>query len=48
MNPNNTGNDMWQWAQIAIQTLKQTAQTQNADDMQAMSVLSMTLLEAVS
>ena len=39
---------MWQRAQTPIQKLKQNAQTQNPDAMQAMSVLYMTLLEAVS
>ena len=39
---------MWQRAQTAHQKLKQNAQTQDADGMQAMSVFFyMTLLEAV-
>ena len=38
---------MWQRPQTANQQLKQSAQTQDADGMQAMSVLYMALLEAV-
>ena len=39
---------MWLRAQSANQKLKQNTQTQDADAMQAMPVLYMTLLEAVS
>ena len=48
MKPYNAGEDMWLRAQTANQKLKQNAQTQDADGMQAMSVLYMTLLETVS
>ena len=39
---------MWLRFQTANQKLKQNAQTQNADGMQAFSVLNMTQLEAKS
>ena len=45
--PNNTGKDIWPWPRIANQNLKQNALTQNADGLQAMSVLYMILIEAV-
>ena len=48
MKPNNAGKDMWRRAEIANQKLKQNAQTHDADGLQAMSLLYMTLLEAVS
>ena len=48
MKPNNAGEDMQQRAQTANQKLKQNAPTQDADVMQAMSVLYMTLIEVVS
>ena len=48
MKPNNAGKDMSQWAQTAIQKLKQNGQTQDADGMQALSELCMTQLEAIS
>ena len=35
MKPNTTGKDTWQRAQIADQKLKQIAQTQDTDGMQA-------------
>ena len=31
MKPNNTGEDMWLWAQTVNQNLKQNQQTQDAD-----------------
>ena len=48
MKPNNAGKDIWQRVQTVNQKLKQNAQTQDVDGMQAMSVLYMTQLEAVS
>ena len=47
MKPNNEGKDMWQRAQPVNQYLKGSAQTQDAEGMQVMSVMYMTLLEAV-
>ena len=38
MKQNNAGQDMGRQAQTANQKFKQNAQTQDADDMQAMSV----------
>ena len=48
MKLNTTGKDMWQRAQPANQKLKQNAQIQDTIGMQAMSVLYMTVLDAVS
>ena len=48
MKPNDTGKKMWLRAQTASQKLKQNAQRYDADDMQALSVLDMTQLEAIS
>ena len=45
MKRNNAGKSMWQRSQTANQKFKQNAQTQDADGMQAMSVLYMTQLE---
>ena len=48
MKPNNTGMDIWLWAQTANQKLKQNAQKQNAYGMQARSLLYRTVIETAS
>ena len=46
--PNNSGKDMWLLAQTANQKLKQNAQTQDVDGMQAFPVLYIKNSEAIS
>ena len=46
MKPNNGSKDMWLRAETANWKLKQYAQTEDADGMQAMVALNMTQLEA--
>ena len=48
MKPNNVGKGMWLMAQTASQKLKQNAETQDVDGMQALSILNTTKLEAIS
>ena len=48
MKPNNAGKGMWLRAQTANQKSKQNVETQDADGMQALSVLYMTQLKAIS
>ena len=48
MKPNNAGKNIWLRAQTLNQKLKQNAQTQDADGMQALSVLNTTKLEGIS
>ena len=48
MESNDAGEDMWLRAEIANEKLKHDAQTHGADGMQAMSVLYMTQLEAMT
>ena len=48
MQPTSAGKEMWLWAQTADQKLEQNAQIHDADGMQALFVLFMTELEAVS
>ena len=48
MNSNNVGEDQWQRAETATEKGKQNAQTQYADGMQALSMLYMRQLEALS
>ena len=48
MKPNNEGKDMWPRSITANQKLEQIVQTQDADDMQAFSVLFMAQFEAQS
>ena len=43
MKTNNAGEDMWLRAQTVILKLKQSRQTQDADEMQALSVLYKTI-----
>ena len=44
MKPNNAGKGIWLRAQATNQKLKQNAETQDADGMQALSVLNITQL----
>ena len=48
MKPNKAGEDMWLRAETENEKLKQDVQIQDVEGMQAMSVLFMTELEAIS
>ena len=48
MKMNNAGKDMQLWTQTVNQTLKQSATTEDADDMKALAVLCMKKLKALS
>ena len=48
MKPNNASEDIWLWVETGNEKFKEDSQTQHADGSQAMSVLYIAQLEAIS